>query len=123
MQNTNSVMTQAFDGMVGEVCVEIGITDKRLYELLGKDNPYPKMWRLLNPLGRLNFDRVLLVQADFNARIARLSPAQSAPCCSALHKELAEAVQAVLDKAPAAQRKQQILEAVAELQKQLSLCD
>lgn len=124
MQNPNSVMTQAFDGLVNEVCIELGITDKRVYELLGKDNPYPKLWRLLTPLGRLDYERLLIVQADFNARVARLAPAVSGlPCASRLHKELTEAMQSVLDKAPKDDRKCQILEAIAELQKQLVLCD
>lgn len=116
-------MTQAFDGLVNEVCIELGITDKRVYELLGKDNPYPKTWRLLTPLGRLDYERLLLVQADFNARVARLGPNGNLPCTSRLHKELTEAMQAVLDKAPKIDRKCQILEAIAELQKQLILCD
>lgn len=123
MQNANSVMTQAFDGLVGEICVEVGITDKRLYELLGKDNPYPKLWRLLNPLGRVEFERLLIVQADFNARVARITPNCGVPNDSRLHKELTEAMQSVLDKAPKNERKCQILEAIAELQKQLLLCD
>jgi len=116
-------MTQAFDGLVIEVSIELGITDKRVYELLGKDNPYPKLWRLLTPVGRIDYERLLLVQADFNARVARLVPHQPAPCTSRLHKELTEAMQAVLDKSPKAERKCQILEAIAELQKQLAICD
>lgn len=124
MQNANSVITQAFDGLVSELCNEIGVTDKRLYELLGKDNPYPKLWRLLNPLGRLDFDRLLCVQADFNARVARLAPKPfEAASPSRLHKELTEAMQAVLDRLPAAERKRELLQAQAEINKQLALCE
>ncbi len=123
MQDANSVMTQGFDGLVREVSIEIGITDKRLYELLGKDNPYPKLWRLLNPLGRLDFDRLLIIQADFNARVFRLRDKKAVASDADLHKELADAMQAVLQKLPKADRKCEILEAIAELNKQLLICD
>ena len=123
MQNPNSAMTQAFDGYIGEIANELGITDKRIYEILGRDNPYPKLWRLLNPLGRLDFDRLLLVQADFNARVARIGLKESKPCVSKTHKELSEAMQKILENAPKHERKCEILEAIAELQKQLQLCD
>ncbi|HUF02822.1 MAG TPA: hypothetical protein VMM38_01460 [Aridibacter sp.] len=115
MQDPNSAMTQAFDGMVKEVAIEIGVTDKRLYELLGRDNPYPKLWRMLNPLGRLNFPRLQLVQGDFNARVARLAPRDLVATASSTHREVSEAVQAILDKAPRAERRREILEAIGEL--------
>lgn len=126
MQNSTSAMTQAFDGLVGELSDELGISDKRLYELLGRDNPYTKLWRLLNALGRLDYDRLLIVQADFNARVTRLAPkpdVQTSPTISELHKQICEAVQSVIDRAPVCERRREILQAVAELNKQLELCE
>lgn len=124
MQNPGDVTTRAFDGLVGEIAIELGITDKRIYEILGRDNPYPKIWRLLNPLGRIAPERLALVRADFVARCDRILRRAAEPTTAAsLHKEVSDAVQAVLAKAPAADRKQQILEAIYELQKQLELCD
>lgn len=123
MQSPNSVTTQAFDGLVEEISIEIGITDKRLYDILGRNNPYAKLWRILTPLGRLDFDRLLLVQADFAARVARIGKREMKPCDAKTHKELSDAMQSILDRKPKCERKQQILEAVAELYKQLALCD
>lgn len=116
-------MTQAFDGFVGEIADELGITDKRIYEILGRDNPYPKTWRLLNPLGRIAPEQLRLVQADFNARCARILENNSTPSTpSSVHKEFTEAMQAILDRAPKSDRKKEILEAIAELNKELEKC-
>lgn len=124
MQNVNSVMTTAFDGYVLEVSDELGITDKRIYHILGKENPYLKTWRLLNPLGRIAPERLRLVQADFNARCARILDKNSTPStASSVHKEFTEAMQTILDKAPRYERKKEILEAIAELNKELEKCE
>ena len=123
MQSTNSVTTQAFDGMVREVSTELGITDKALYLQLGKNNPYARLWRILTPLGRLDFDRLLIIQADFNARVARIGKKEMKPCISETHKEVTEAIQAILEKKSKAERKCEILEAIAALNKELADCD
>lgn len=116
-------MTQAFDCLVDEVSIELAVSDKRVYEMLSRDNPYPKLWRLLNALGRLNPSRLRLVQADFNARCRRLLVGETVSTPATLHKELSEAIQSVLEKTPKIQRKTQILEAIAELNKHLEQCD
>ncbi len=123
MQDPTSAMTPAFDGLVGEIAIEIGVTDKRLYEILGRDNPYKKLWRILTPLGRIDHQRLQIVQADFNARCARLSPHEFPSTTSSVHREVSEAVQAVIDKSPRAVRKREIWEAIAELYMQLARID
>lgn len=123
MQNPNDVTTQAFDGYVGEIAIELGITDKRVYELLGRDNHYPKLWRLLTPLGRIAPDRLGLVRADFNARCDRILNTNSEPSTPAtVHQQICEAMQAILDNAPPSERRKEIVEAIAELAKELNKC-
>lgn len=123
MLNPNDVTTQAFDGLVGEIAIELGITEKRVYELLGSDNYYPKIWRLLNPLGRIAPDRLALVKADFNARCDRILLAGAAPSTPAsVHQQITEAMQKILENAPAAERRKEIVEAIAELAKELNKC-
>jgi len=124
MQNPNSVITQAFEGLVLDVSHELAISDKRVYEMLSRDNPYPKIWRLLNALGRINPERLRLVQSDFNARCTRILGNDKSPAALAsLHKEASEAIQIVIENGEKNQRKKEILEAITELQKQLELCD
>lgn len=124
MLNPKDVTTQAFDGLAGEIATELGITPKRVYELLGNDNCYPKLWRMLNPLGRLAPDRLALVQADFNARCDRVLLKGATPSTPAsVHKEITEAFQKILEKAPAVERRNAIVEAIAELAKELHKCE
>lgn len=122
MQNPNEVTTQAFDGFVAEIAIELGITDKRVYELLGRDNPYPKLWRLLNPLGRIQADRLELIRADFNARCDRLFRGSSPSTPATVHQQVSEAIQKILEKAPSHERRKEIVEAIAELAKELNKC-
>ena len=123
MQNPNDVTTQAFDGLVREIAIELGITDKRVYEILGNDNPYPKLWRLLNPLGRLNADRLELIRADFNARCDRITRGCNQPSTIVtLTRELHDVIEHVLERRPHAERREAINEAIVELYKQLQLC-
>lgn len=124
MQDPNSVIAQAFDGYVTEIADELGLSYQRVAEIIGKDNPYPKIWRVLNPLGGCNTDRLRFIQADFNARCARVYNKKSKPStASSVHKEFTEAMQKILDKAPRAERKKEILEAIAELNKELEKCE
>ncbi len=123
MQNPNSVMSQAFDGYVTEIADELGISYQRVNEMLGRDNPYPKCWRLLNPLGRTAPNRLRHIQADFNARCERILGGDKTPTStSALMKELHEAIQKVVDNAAACDRKKELLEARAQIDAQLALC-
>lgn len=125
MQNSNLVTTEAFDGLIREVACEIGVSDKRIYEILGRDNPYVKIWRLLNALGRLAPERLELVRADFNARCDRLTRGRSRPVTDAeLHKETSDAVNSVLQPFTSRQeRRREITEAISVLQKKLEDLD
>lgn len=123
MQNPNEITTQAFDGFVAEIAIELGISDKRVYEMLGRDNYYPKLWRLLTPLGRIAPDRLALVQADFNARCDRVLHTNSTPSTPAtVHEQISQAMQKILENAPPAERRREIVEAIAELAKELNKC-
>lgn len=124
MQDLQNVTTEAFRGYIEDVADELAVSGKRVYQMLDQNNYYEKLWRLLNPLGRVAPERLELIRADFNARVDRVIGGRTAPSTPAtLHKEVSEAVNAVLEKAPSAERRQQIIEAIAELQKQLKAID
>ncbi|MEZ5421828.1 MAG: hypothetical protein R2682_01880 [Pyrinomonadaceae bacterium] len=124
MQKVTHVTTEAFDGHVSEVADELGISNKRLYQLLDQNNVYARLWRLLNPLGRVAPERLELIRADFNARVDRLTRGRTEPSTVAsVHKETSEAVQAIVSEASREDRRREITEAIAELQKQLNQID
>lgn len=124
MQNPNNVTTQAFDGVVGEIAGELGITDKRFYEILARDNYYVKFWQKMGtPLGIAHADRLELIRADFNARCDRLTLGKTAPSTPAtVHEQITQAFQKILENAPRAERRKEIVEAIAELAKELHKC-
>lgn len=124
MQDPNSIIAQAFDGYVTGVADELGLSYQRVGEIVGKDNPYPKLWRILNPLGRLDPERLCFIKADFNHRCDRiLNGRQAASTACSVHKEVSEAVQTIIAKAPRHERRKEIVEAIAELAKELEKCD
>lgn len=124
MQNPNAITTKAFDGVVGEIADELGITDKRFYEILARDNYYEKFWsKMGTPLGIAHPDRLELIRADFNARCVRLLRGRASTSPAKLNKELDEVVQLVLEGAPGSARRQAVIEAIAELQKELDNCE
>lgn len=116
MQNPRLATTAAFDGLVQEICVELNISDKRLYEILGPDNPYQKLWRIVNALGRVAPDRIEIIRADFNARCDRLTRGRSTPVDAAEeHRELNDVISARLTERPLAEQLRELDEAAAVL--------
>lgn len=123
MQDSKNIIVQAADGYATALSDELDISLARLYEILGKDNPYPKMWRILRPLGRLNPDRLRLVQSDFNARCEAILRPRTTTTTAKLHKELNDVVQAELDGDPLAKRRRELVEAITEAQIRLMEID
>lgn len=125
MQNPRTATTAAFDGLVQEVCVELGISDKRLYEILGPDNYYDKLWRILTALGRVAPDRIEIMRADFNARCDRLTSGRTTPVTAAEeHRELNDVVHARLSEMTPDEQLRQIDEAIETLgRRRNELCE
>lgn len=123
MQDSTNVIVQAAQGYVDGLRQELDVTLTRMYEILGNDNPYPKVWRILRPLGRLNPAGLRSVQLDFNARCAAILTKPRCTTDARLHKELNEAIQAALSKAPPCEQRTQIIEAMAELEARLAELD
>lgn len=115
MQDSADAIVKAAKGYVEDLADELDVTPKRMYELLSKDNPYPKVWRILRPLGRLNPARLRLVQADFNARCERIIKRFPPTNPARLNKELNDVMQARLEGRSKAEQVKEIDEAIAEL--------
>ncbi len=124
MSEKYSILAVAFKGYIGQVADALHISDARVYSLTREHNHYTKLWRLLKPLAKLNPDRLRLVQSDFNAKVQKLTEGLEIAGDNAfLHKKVSEAITAILAKAPRGERKMQILEAIAELNKELEKCE
>jgi hypothetical protein len=118
-----SILAQAFTGLVEDTAKALNVSDKRIYEMLGRDNPYNKLWRLLNELGKRNPNQLRIIQADFNAKCSVWYPRLSAFSTWVMHEKVSFAVTSILAKTPKDERRTAILTAIAELNKQLEQCD
>lgn len=105
MQDSSSVITQATKGIVDDLREEMEVKQGRIYEILGRDNPYPKAKRLIRAIGRRDESpdkwRVRLIKADLDAMFSDvLSNIVREVGSAELHSELSEAIQAKLDGKP-----------------------
>ncbi len=99
MLDSHSVITQAVKGIVDELKDEMEVTQGRMYEILGKDNPYPKTKRIIRAIGRCDKSpdkrRVRLIKADLDAMFCQILGNEATEVdCAEFHLELSEAVQA-----------------------------
>lgn len=117
-------MALAANGQVKLIAQDLDVSLARMYELLGKDNPYSKQWRILAAIARRNPDGLRLLRADFNSRCDALLCELSTPVTTAeMHRELSEVIQADLARKPAEVQRKEILQAVSILCKRMSELD
>lgn len=97
MQDSTSVITQATKGIVEDLAHDREVGLSRMYEILGKDNPYPKAKKLIRDIARHNQIGARLIRSDMNAMWEEiLEPVKERPTAIDLHKEASDAIQSVL---------------------------
>ena len=74
MQDAKSVITEAAKGLGERIAEFWEVYPSRVFEILGKDNPYPKLRRLIRGIaavtsGKDRARRLLIIKVDFNAFI------------------------------------------------------
>lgn len=120
MQDSNDVIVQAADGYAKLLAEDLDVSLSRVYELLGRDNPYPKAWRILRAIGRRNPDGLRFIQSDFNRRCEAVLTNLPLTTLAEVNKELQDVTQSELEQTPVEKRKTEILEAIAILQARLA---
>jgi hypothetical protein len=117
---SKDVVADAAAPVIKEMMIDLDVRTARMYELLSKDNPYPKLWRILLSLGKRNPEGLRHIQADFNARCEALLSETVAPITAAkLHKELSDVVQCHLAEKPVDEQRRELIEAVSVCQHRL----
>lgn len=129
MQDAKSVITEAAKGLGERIAEFWEVYPSRAYEILGKDNPYPKLRRLVRAIaavtrGKDRVRRLLIIRADFNAFIDELLDEDKAEqgeveTCI-LCNELYDVMRTKMAGMPAAERLKECREAIVILQTEVA---
>jgi hypothetical protein len=113
MMDSTSVISHATKGIVSELATDYEVTVQRMYEILGKDNPYPKARKMIRRIARHNQEGAKLIKADLDALFTDVLEENEAPSLEDLHRESFEAVQALLADKPKAVKEMELRELIA----------
>jgi hypothetical protein len=119
MQDSRSVITHVTKGIVDNLADDYEVSLSRMYEILGKDNPYPKAKKLIRAIARHNQNGLRLIRADMDSLFADLIVHADEPSLEDIHKEAFEAVDSILRDKPVSDQKTQLLELVDICQRKL----
>jgi hypothetical protein len=125
MKDAASVITQTTLKIADKLAEDMEVSIPRMYEILSKDNPYPKAKRLIRAIGRHNPAGIRLIKADMDAMFADLiEPTRlSAVTVKEVHKEAFDAIDAMLCDKPAADQKRELRELVAVAEQKIEAID
>jgi hypothetical protein len=99
MIDPTDVLAQAVGKHVKELATEMDVSLSRMYEILGRDNPYPRVKRIIRKIGHVNPEGVRIIRADLDAFFNSILGDDSATLAE-FHKECSEAVSTALEGKP-----------------------
>ena len=111
--DSTSVISQATHGIVKELAEDYEVSGSRMYEILGKDNPYPKARKLIRRIARHNQEGARLIKADLDALFTDVLEEHEAPSLEDLHRESFEAIQSLLCNKPKSVKEAELRELIA----------
>jgi|GEM_PF-3220925 len=124
MRDAASVITQTTVKIADKLAVDLEVSLPRMYEILGRDNPYPKAKRLIRAIARHNPYGAALIKADLDAMFAQIAwPDRATVTVGDLHKEAFEAVDAMLNHKSKADQQKELRDLIAVAQMKLELLD
>lgn len=116
MQDPKSVITTAAKGLVRDLAEEFEVSESRMYEILSKDNPYPRTKRLIRAIGRVNPEGARAIKADLDAMFSQILNEVEPVDLAAFHKETTEAFHAMLAGEPRDVQLKELREAGAKIE-------
>lgn len=129
MKDALSVITDATRGIGDKLAEFWEITPARVCEFLGKDNPYPKLRRLIRAIAAVTTGadrrhRLLIIKADFNALIDELLAADSSTAgeveCGILCDELYDVMRTKMKRMPKSERLKELREADVVIRQEIN---
>lgn len=124
MQDAKSVITEVAKGIAPKMAAEMEISLARMYEILGKDNPYPKAKRLIRLIGKLNPAGARLIKADLDIMFAEIFNENTEQVTvNRLHREAFEAINALMENLSVADQLRELRELIAVASRKMSLVE
>ncbi len=113
MLDSHNVIANVTSGMVKELAQKRDVSPRRMYEILGPDNPYPKAKELIRDIAEINQEGARLIKADIDALFDDVLTEDADPTLEELHKEAYEAIQALLADKPRHVKEMELRELIA----------
>jgi hypothetical protein len=122
MKDAKCVITEATKGIVDKLAERRGISCRRMNEILGPDNPYPRAKWLITDIAEFNPHGVRLIKADMDALFESLIGGEEVADVpdAELNREMFEALDAVLCGKPAAVQLRELRDVIAVCEKKIS---
>lgn len=122
MKDAKCVITEATKGIVDKLADRRGISYRRMSEILGPDNPYPRAKWLIIDIAEFNSHGVRLIKADLDALFASLLSSEEMLDVSDadLNLQMFEALDAVLRGKPVADQLRELRDVIAVCEKKIS---
>jgi hypothetical protein len=120
MLDAKSVITTVTEGFVEELARRREISERRMYELLGRDCAYPKAKRLIRDIAQINPSGARLIKADMDAMWSEILDHETGEVTDAeMNRELNQAMQARLEAKSRSERLKECREAIGILQREI----
>lgn len=122
MQNSNSIITLAVEGIGVKLAELYDLSVARLYQILEADH-YGKTKRLIRFIAAIDKSRIRLIKADLDALFSELLGQDKTVevDCAYLHGELSDVIQAKLKKLAPSERLRECLEARIALDAEIAV--
>lgn len=122
MRDSRSVITNSIKGIATEdLAFEMDVSTTRMYEILDRDNPYPKCKQLIKAIGKHSTKGARLIKADLDTLFSNiLEESPEMTTAVDLHRESFEALQCILADKPDAMKAKELRELISVAQQLLA---
>ena len=122
MRDSRSVITNSIKGIATEdLAFEMDVSTTRMYEILDRDNPYPKCKQLIKAIGKHSTKGARLIKADLDTLFCNiLEESTEMTTAVDLHRESFEALHTILEDKSEAEKAKELRELISVAQQLLA---
>lgn len=118
MRDSRSVITNSVKNIPAEaLALEMDVSLPRMYEILDRDNPYPRAKQLIKAIGKYSTKGARVIKADLDTLFSNiLEESPEMTTAVDLHRESYEALQCILADKPDAMKAKELRELISVAQ-------